>query len=55
MNDQPTQREEQHQWQRLRQELKAGIEADESEFVVLYAGAIIAEARERRRERSSGK
>ncbi|MFZ4766106.1 MAG: type II toxin-antitoxin system ParD family antitoxin, partial [Roseimicrobium sp.] len=41
-------REEQRQWQWLRQELKAGAQADESDFIALDADSIIAEAKLRR-------
>jgi antitoxin ParD1/3/4 len=41
-------REEQHKWARLRQELKAGAEAPESDFVTLEAESLIAEAKARR-------
>jgi antitoxin ParD1/3/4 len=43
-------REEQRKWQWLRQELKDGAEADESEFVTLDAGSIIAQARKRKKK-----
>jgi antitoxin ParD1/3/4 len=42
-------REEQRKWLWLRQELTAGAEAAETEFVALDANAIIAEARKRRK------
>ncbi len=41
-------REELRKWQWLRQELKDGLEADESEFVALDADSIINEAKKRR-------
>ena len=41
-------REEQRKWQWLRQELKAGTVADESDFVALDADSIIAQAKLRR-------
>jgi antitoxin ParD1/3/4 len=44
-------REEQRKWQWLRQELKAGTEASESEFVPLEADSLIAEAKARRSSR----
>jgi antitoxin ParD1/3/4 len=43
-------REEQRKWQWLRQELKAGAEADASDFVALDADSLIAEARKRRKK-----
>ena len=43
-------REEQRKWQWLREELKAGVEADESEFVALDADSIITEAKKRRKK-----
>jgi antitoxin ParD1/3/4 len=42
-------REEQRKWQALRHELKAGSEANESEFVPLDAEALIAQAKTRRK------
>lgn len=42
-------REEQRKWSRLRSELKAGLEASESEFITLDAGKIIKEAKARRK------
>lgn len=42
-------REEQRKWQCLRQELKAGAEADEAEFVALDADAIIVDAKKSRK------
>ena len=42
-------REEQRKWQSLREALKDGVEADESEFVALAADSIISEARKRRK------
>ena len=42
-------REEQRKWQSLREALKDGVEADESEFVALDADSIISEARKRRK------
>ena len=42
-------REEQRKWSWLRQELKAGVAADEAEFVALDADSIIAEAKARRK------
>ncbi len=42
-------REEQRKWNFLRNELKAGMEADESEFVPLDAGRIKKEARAHRK------
>jgi antitoxin ParD1/3/4 len=41
--------EEEKKWAWLRAELKAGIEADESEFVPLDAEKIIAEAKKRKK------
>jgi len=43
-------REEQRKWLWLREELKAGAQADEGEFVALDASSIIAEAKERRKK-----
>ena len=43
-------REEQRKWQWLRQELKAGAEAEASQFVALDADAIIGEAKKRRKK-----
>jgi len=43
-------REEQRKWIWLREELKAGVAADESEFVALDADSIISEARKRRKK-----
>ncbi len=43
-------REEQRKSQWLRQELKAGAEADASEFVALDADAIIVEAKSRKKK-----
>jgi len=43
-------REEQRKWAFLRQELKPGAEAAESEFVPLDADSIIAEAKARRKK-----
>jgi antitoxin ParD1/3/4 len=42
-------REEQRKWQVLRHELKAGAEANESEFVPLDAESLIAQAKNRRK------
>jgi hypothetical protein len=41
--------EEQSKWLWLRSELKAGLEADEAEFMTLDAGKIIKEAKTRRK------
>ncbi|AHF93204.1 putative addiction module antidote protein, CC2985 family [Opitutaceae bacterium TAV1] len=41
--------EEQRKWHALRQELKAGVEADESAFIPLNADDVIAQARSRRK------
>ena len=43
-------REEERKWAALRQTLKAGLEADENEFVKLDAGTLIAEAKSRRKK-----
>ncbi len=43
-------REEQRKWSWLRQELKAGAQAAESDFVALDADKIIAEAKARRKK-----
>ena len=43
-------REEQRKWQWLRQELKAGAEADEAVFVPLDANAIIVDAKKSRKK-----
>jgi len=43
-------RDEQRKWQWLREELKAGVAADESEFVALDADSIISEAKKRRKK-----
>jgi antitoxin ParD1/3/4 len=42
-------REEQRKWQALRLELKAGSEANESEFVPLSAESLITQAKARRK------
>jgi antitoxin ParD1/3/4 len=42
-------REEQRKWSWLRTELRAGLEANEAEFVALDAGKIIKEAKARRK------
>ena len=41
-------REEERKWSSLRDELKAGAEADESHFVPLEANALLAKAKARR-------
>ena len=41
-------REEQRKWTWLREELKAGVEAPETDFVPLNANTLIAEAKSRR-------
>jgi antitoxin ParD1/3/4 len=46
-------REEERKWVALRQTLKAGLEADEREFVKLDAGNLIAEAKSRRKKHSA--
>ena len=46
-------REEQHKWLRLRQELKAGAEANPADFVPLDVESLIAEAKKRRKTRDS--
>lgn len=43
-------REEQRKWLWLRQELKVGAEAAETEFVALDADMLIAEAKKRRKK-----
>jgi len=43
-------REEQRKWSWLRTELKAGLEAEEAEFMTLDANKIIAEAKARRKK-----
>lgn len=43
-------REEERKWMALRQTLKAGLEADESEFVELDADKVIALAKSRRKK-----
>ena len=43
-------REEKRKWIWLREELKSGIAANESEFVALNADSIISEARKRRKK-----
>ena len=42
-------REEHRKWQSLREALRAGVGADESEFGALDADSIISEARKRRK------
>ena len=42
-------RDEQRKWSWLRSELRAGLEANETEFVALDAGKIIKEAKVRRK------
>ncbi len=44
-------RTEQAKWRRLREELKAGAEADESDFVALDAAEILKEAKAQRKAR----
>lgn len=46
-------REEQRKWVWLRQELKAGAEAPEADFVPLEADSLIAEAKARRKTHGS--
>ncbi len=46
-------RNEQSKWLWLRQELKAGAEATESEFLPLEADSLIAEAKARRKSHGS--
>lgn len=46
-------REEQRKWAWLRQELKGGVEAPESDFVPLKADSLIAEAKARRKKHGS--
>jgi antitoxin ParD1/3/4 len=46
-------RDEQRKWQWLRQELKAGLEASESDFVALDADSLISEAKARRKKHGS--
>ena len=46
-------REEQCKWQRLRQELKPGAEANDSDFATLDADRLIAEAKKRKKTRGS--
>ena len=42
-------RDEERKWSALRDELKAGIEADESQFVPLNAKTVLAKAKARRK------
>jgi antitoxin ParD1/3/4 len=46
-------REEQRKWSWLRSELRSGLQANEAEFVALNAGAIIKEAKTRRKVHGS--
>lgn len=48
-------REEQHKWQLLRRELAPGLRAGEAEFLPLDADDVIAEAKQRRRDRKNGR
>jgi antitoxin ParD1/3/4 len=46
-------KEEERKWALLRQTLKSGLEADESEFATLDAEQVIAEAKSRRKKDGS--